>query len=76
MQSDPRLAPFGHHTGSDRSRPNAIVLSESAAAIIQGFPESWTFVGATKKARWAQIGMAMPPPLAEAVAGAILNQMS
>jgi len=50
---------------------NAIKLSERAAAILQGFPESWVFSGATKKARWGQIGMAMPPPLAAAVATSI-----
>jgi site-specific DNA-cytosine methylase len=53
------------------SRANAIKLSERAAAILQGFPDGWVFAGATKKARWAQIGMAMPPPLAEAVGRSI-----
>ncbi len=75
VHEDPRLAPPGHHDGSDRSKPNAIVLSEKAAAIIQGFPEDWHFAGATKKSRWAQIGMAMPPPLAEAVARCVRTQM-
>lgn len=51
--------------------PDAILLSECAAAILQGFPESWVFCGKTKTSRWAQIGMAMPPPLAHAVATSI-----
>jgi DNA (cytosine-5)-methyltransferase 1 len=47
--------------------PDAIVLSEEAAALIQGFPRDWRFVGVTKRARWSQIGQALPPALAEAV---------
>lgn len=70
------VPPPGHHpeSGSILSLPNAIVLSERAAAILQGFPESWHFAGATKRARWSQLGQAMPPPLAEAVARAIVDQ--
>ena len=56
------------------SLPDAVLLSERAAAILQGFPESWVFCGNTKTARWAQIGQAMPPALAEAVARAIVEQ--
>lgn len=56
------------------SLPDAILLSERAAAILQGFPEIWVFVGRTKKARWSQIGQAMPPALAEAVALAVVEQ--
>lgn len=79
VTGDARLAPPGHHEKSFLSDnrghgPNAIKLSEKAAAILQGFPDGWRFVGATKKARWAQIGMAMPPPLAEAVGRAILRR--
>jgi site-specific DNA-cytosine methylase len=53
----------------------AIKLSEKAAAILQGFPEGWTFCGKTKESRWSQIGMAMPPGLAEPVARAIRRAM-
>lgn len=75
VHSDPG-APPGHHAKSYMSDnrghgPNAVKLSEKAAAILQGFPEGWLFSGETKKARWAQIGMAMPPPLAAAVAESI-----
>jgi DNA (cytosine-5)-methyltransferase 1 len=55
------------------SDANAIKLSERAAAILQGFPEDWHFAGKTKASRWSQIGMAMPPGLAEPVARSIVN---
>lgn len=74
----PQLAPYGRNGrdgSSQRGNPNAIVLSERAAAIIQGFPEIWKFYGKTKKSRWSQIGQAMPPPLANAVADSILSCM-
>lgn len=76
VQADPRLAPPGHHDEdySIMSLPGAIELSERAATILQGFPESWVFVGETKKARWSQIGQAMPPALAYAVARSIVEQ--
>jgi site-specific DNA-cytosine methylase len=75
IQRGDRIAPPGHHGGSFLSHPNAVKLSEKAAAILQGFPEDWYFAGATKTARWAQIGMAMPPPLAEAVARSLARAM-
>lgn len=71
-----RIGPPGHHGKSFLSAPNAIKLSEKAAAILQGFPDGWVFAGDTKKARWAQIGMAMPPPLGEAVATSIAAQLA
>jgi site-specific DNA-cytosine methylase len=50
VQGDDRLAPPGHHDDdfAVRSLPNAVVLSEKAATILQGFPETWCFVGKTK----------------------------
>jgi DNA (cytosine-5)-methyltransferase 1 len=74
---DERIPPPGHHDAySIQSHPNAIVLSERAAAILQGFPEDWLFSGDTKRARWSQIGQAMPPPLAHAVATSVVAQMA
>lgn len=72
----PGLAPPGHHDEgfAVMSLPDAIILSERAAAILQGFPEGWVFAGETKKARWSQIGQAMPPALAEAVARSLVAQ--
>lgn len=76
VNAQERLAPPGHHEGgSDLSKPNAIKLSEKAATILQGFPSGWHFAGATKKARWSQIGQGMCPPLAEAVGHAIMRAM-
>ncbi len=43
--------------------------------ILQGLPEGWIFHGKTKASRWSQIGMAMPPPLAHAVATSIRAAM-
>jgi site-specific DNA-cytosine methylase len=54
---------------------HAIVLSERARARLQGFPDGWVFAGKTKRSRSAQIGMAMPPRLAEHVARAVLEQI-
>jgi site-specific DNA-cytosine methylase len=66
-----RIGPPYHQQGSFLSSPNAVKLSEKAAAILQGFPEGRVFCGKTKASRWSQIGQAMPPPLAEAVARSI-----
>jgi len=67
----------GHHDEEHRSHsgPNAVVLSELAGTILQGFPEDWCFSGKTKRSRWSQRGQAMPPPLAEAVACSVGEQM-
>lgn len=46
---------------------SAIVLSEQAAAILQGFPPGWHFAGKTKRSRWEQIGQAVPPAVAAAL---------
>lgn len=46
---------------------NAIVLSEQAAAILQGFPPGWHFAGKTKRSRWEQIGQAVPVAVAAAL---------
>lgn len=69
------IPPPGHHpeSGSILSLPEAVVLSERAAALLQAFPQSWEFAGKTKRSRWSQIGQAMPPPLSEAVARSIVE---
>ncbi|MEV6953964.1 DNA (cytosine-5-)-methyltransferase [Streptomyces sp. NPDC051183] len=41
-------------------------LTVEQAAIIQGFPASWKFMG-KKTAAYRQVGNAFPPPVAEAV---------
>lgn len=68
------LAPPGRNGRDGTSQdtaPGAVKLSERAATLLQGFPDTWKFCGKTKGSRWAQLGMAMPPPLAHAVATAI-----
>ena len=76
ISTDERLGTPGHNRAGDEDAKSyydeAVVLSERARARLQGFPDGWTFVGKTKKSRNAQIGMAMPPPLAHAVAEAIV----
>lgn len=74
--SEPVDARAQPRAGIGSGQVNAVVLSEVAAAILQGFPEAWVFCGATKKARWSLIGQAMPPPLAEAIARAIVDQLA
>jgi DNA (cytosine-5)-methyltransferase 1 len=71
---DERMAPPGRHHGAGyHSSPNAIRLSERAVAVLQGFPPTWRFCGSSKRRRWQQIGQAMPPALAGAVAWSILD---
>lgn len=65
----------GHPNGYGKRHAGAIKLSEKAAAILQGFPETWVFSGKTKRARWEQIGQAVPPPLAHAIASAVAVQL-
>jgi DNA (cytosine-5)-methyltransferase 1 len=45
-------------------------LTVRMVARLQGFPDSWEFVG-RKTAAYRQIGNALPPPVAAAVGGAI-----
>ena len=45
-------------------------LTVRMGARIQGFPDSWQISG-RKTAAWRQVGNAFPPPVAEAVGGAV-----
>jgi len=77
--ADERLGPPGHHDENYavlNADGDGIVISEKAAAILQGFPEDWKFIGDSKKKRWSQIGQAMPPPLAHAVAKSVVAQIA
>ncbi len=49
-------------------------LSVPDVALLQGFPESWTFHGAVYMAL-GQIGNAVPPPLGYVVAGSIADAL-
>lgn len=55
---------------------NAIVLSEQAAAILQGFPPGWVFAGKTKRARWEQIGQAVPVAVAAAIGRSVADALA
>jgi DNA (cytosine-5)-methyltransferase 1 len=50
-------------------------LTVEMAARLQGLPDSWTFTGG-KTAAYRQVGNALPPPLAFAVAQAIALALS
>jgi DNA (cytosine-5)-methyltransferase 1 len=50
-------------------------LSAPDCAILQGFPETWSFVGAAYMAL-GQIGNAVPPPMAYAVASSVASALS
>jgi len=68
--NDERIPPPGHHSGSSEG----VKLSERARLILQGFPEGWQLLAPTKTGRSSMLGQAMPPPLAEAVARATIEQ--
>lgn len=78
VTSTDRLPPRGHHpeSGSILSQPNAVALSEQAGLILQGFPETWKLLSDTKTGRWSMLGQAMPPALAEAVAGGVVEHFA
>jgi len=45
-------------------------LTIKMTALVQGFPPSWEFIG-KKTPAYRQVGNAFPPPVAEAIGGAI-----
>lgn len=47
-------------------------LTVDMAALLQGFPKSWKFVG-KKTAAYRQVGNAFPPPVAKAIGESIYN---
>ncbi len=62
------LANFG--PSEDTPADHVPRLTLEMAAALQGFPPDWHFYG-RKTAAYRQIGNAFPPPVAEAVGGAI-----
>lgn len=66
----------GRSGDPQRGHVNAVKLSERAGAILQGFPDGWVFAGASKRARWSQIGQAVPPAVAEAIGRSIRKQLT
>ncbi|MGW0483076.1 DNA cytosine methyltransferase [Nonomuraea sp. NPDC003214] len=57
------------------AKNNHFRLSVPDVGLIQGFPESWEFVGATYMAL-GQIGNAVPPPLAYSVAASVADALA
>lgn len=50
------------------------MLTVEMAALVQGFPPSWDFVG-RKTAAYRQVGNAFPPPVAKAMGSAIIRAL-
>jgi DNA (cytosine-5)-methyltransferase 1 len=50
-------------------------LTVKMAALVQGFPSGWEFVG-KKTPAYRQVGNAFPPPVAKAIGEAIFNALS
>jgi|HubBroStandDraft_1064217.scaffolds.fasta_scaffold56191_4 site-specific DNA-cytosine methylase len=74
LVADPPCTPWsraGKRQGQADERDMLAVTCDLVRRLRQGFPESWVFFGKTKASRWSQIGQAMPPPLAAAVASSI-----
>lgn len=72
-----RLQVWPNGVAPTRERARAFVasnghfrLSVPDVALLQGFPDDWPFVGATYM-RLGQIGNAVPPPMAYAVASSV-----
>lgn len=61
------LSAAGHH---DSNKRGAVRLSIEQLAALQAFPEEFVFTG-TKTQRHRQVGNAVPPPLAAAVASSV-----
>jgi len=69
IQGDPRVSKAGHH---DRQQNGAVRLGIRECALLQGFPETFQFVG-KKKDQHMQVGNAVPPPLAEALGREVMR---
>ena len=50
-------------------------LTVPMAALVQGFPPNWTFVG-KKTPAYRQVGNAFPPPVAKAIGKAIIKALT
>ena len=56
--------------GAHEPKNHVPKITVKMAARIQGFPDSWNFIGA-KTSAYKQVGNAFPPPVARAVGIAI-----
>lgn len=69
--------PLGQTKDEERDLfgPRGPKLTVAQAALIQGFPEQWKFIG-RKTAAYRQVGNAFPPPVAQAVGEAIFEALN
>ena len=69
VAGDPRIAAAGHH---ERQMHNAVRVTEQEAAVLQTFPPDYPWQGSRSR-RFLQIGNAVPPLLARAILGALVQ---
>jgi DNA (cytosine-5)-methyltransferase 1 len=75
VQGDPRLAGPGHRDREGGQRQfdgDAVRLTVEQAGVLQSFPADYPWQG-TRTARFRQVGDAVPPLLAAAVLGELLD---
>lgn len=72
-----RIGVNGHLVANDPPAPDhtgPLTLTVEHAAVLQGFPSTWSFAG-RKTSRYRQVGNAFPPPVAEAFGKAIAHAL-
>ena len=55
-----------------KTRSEGMLLTEDEGLTLQGFPADYPIAGTNQRARWSQIGNAVPPPLAKALVEVLL----
>lgn len=73
--ADPRIGRPGHkdrEDGEQQFAEDAVRVTVEQAAILQGFPESYPWQS-SKTSQFAQVGNAVPPPLAAAICGELVE---
>jgi len=72
IDSKGNVSTAGHHKSN---KHGAVRISVEQLAILQGFPKNFIFTGRTKASLHKQVGNAVPPPLAKAVATSLLAML-
>ncbi|MFD3517239.1 DNA cytosine methyltransferase [Streptomyces sp. NPDC058657] len=72
VANDAELCALKGTQDRDLFGPDGPMLTVQQAAIIQGFPPEWDFVGG-KTAQYRQVGNAFPPPVAKAVGMSVIE---
>jgi DNA (cytosine-5)-methyltransferase 1 len=72
VAGDPRISAPGHRdrAGGERQHEQSVRVTVAEAAVLQSFPADYPWQG-TKTAQFLQVGNAVPPRLAAAIAGAV-----